>query len=183
MTEQLTWYLARAGGLVAWSALVLSVVLGLLLAGRLVPRGKGAWVQEVHRYLGGLASVFTAIHVLALVADTYVYFGWREIFLPFASEWEPGAVAAGVIGMYLLIAIEATSLAMQRLPRRLWRAVHQLSLPLFALATLHGFLAGEDASGATYMAITLGGCAVVGFLAVARRVFKPRGCRPSASFQ
>lgn len=174
MSEQLSWYLARAGGLVAWSALVMSVVLGLMLAGRLVPRGKAGWIQEVHQYLGGLATVFTAIHVLALVADNYVYFGWREIFVPFGSEWEPVAVAGGVIGFYLLIAIETTSLAMQRLPRWLWKAIHQLSLPLFVLSTLHGFLAGSDSSGSMYMTVTLGACAVVAVLAVARRVYRPR---------
>lgn len=177
MSEQLTWYLARAGGLVAWTALALAVILGLMLAGRLMPRGTGAWVREVHQFLGGLATVFTAIHIAALVGDNFVHFGWREVLIPFASEWEPGSVAVGVVGLYLLVAIEATSLAMRHLPRRLWRAVHQSSIPLFALSTVHGFMAGADASGAIYMAVTLGACVLVGALAVVRRVFKPRGRR------
>ena len=86
MSEQFSWYLARAGGLVAWTALAASIVLGLMLAGRLMPKGKGAWIQEVHQYLGGLATVFTGIHLAALVADNFVYFGWREILIPFASD-------------------------------------------------------------------------------------------------
>lgn len=177
MSEQFSWYLARAGGLVAWSALVASIILGLLLAGRLLPRGGGAWVQEVHQFLGGLATIFTGIHVAALVADNYVTFGLSEIFVPFASEWRPTAVAAGVVGMYLLIAIQATSLLRKHMPRRVWKAVHHTSLPLFALSTIHGFMAGADASGAVYMATTLGACGVVAALAVVRRVFKPRGRR------
>ena len=44
--------------------LVTASILGLMLAGRLMPKGKGAWVQEVHQYLGGLATVFTGIQYL-----------------------------------------------------------------------------------------------------------------------
>ena len=177
MSEQFSWYLARAGGLVAWTALALSVVLGLVLAGRLLPKGKSAWTQEVHQFLGGLATVFTAVHVLALVADNYVHFGWTETLVPFASEWRPGAVAAGIVAFYLLVAIEVTSLAVRRLPRRMWRTIHQSSLPLFLFATLHGFLAGADASGSLYMGLTLGACALIGVLALVRRLVRQR---PSA---
>ena len=177
MSEQFSWYLARAGGLVAWTALAASIVLGLMLAGRLMPKGKGAWIQEVHQYLGGLATVFTGIHLAALVADNFVYFGWREILIPFASDWEPAAVASGVVGLYLLIAIEGTSLIRDRMPRKVWKTVHHASLPLFVLSTLHGFMAGSDAAGTIYMAVTLGVCGLVGVLAVARRVLKPRSRR------
>ncbi len=177
MSEQISWYLARAGGLVAWSALAASAILGLVLAGKLIPRRNGPWVQEVHQYLGGLATTFTAIHLAALVADNYVYFGWKELFLPFASEWEPWSVAAGIVAFYALVAVEVTSLARRHLPRRLWKGVHHLSLPLFGFSTLHGFMAGEDASGNVYMAVTLGVCAAVGLTAMARHAFKPRGRR------
>ena len=174
MSDQFSWYLARAGGLVAWTALTLSVLLGLLLAGRLLPSSLAAWNREVHKFLGGLATIFTGVHVAALVADNFVHFGWAEIFVPMTSEWRPGAVAWGIVAMYLLLAVELTSLAMRKLPRRLWRAVHQTSIPLFAAGTLHGFMAGTDASGATYMSVTLIGCAAVSVLAVARRVWRPQ---------
>ena len=38
-----------------------------------------------------------------------------------------------VMGLYLLLSIEVTSLFMRRLPRRLWRAVHLSSYGLFVL--------------------------------------------------
>ena len=51
------------------------------------------WFTDLHRFLGGIAVVFTAIHVGALVADNYVYFGLREVLLPMASSWKPVPVA------------------------------------------------------------------------------------------
>ena len=52
------------------------------------------------------------------------------------SRYRPGAVAWGVVGFYLLVAIEITSFARHRLPRRLWRATHYLSFPLFPASTV-----------------------------------------------
>ena len=56
--------------------------------------------------LGGLAVMFTAIHLAALVADSYVHFGLADLTVPFASSWQPGAVALGVVAMWLLLAVE-----------------------------------------------------------------------------
>ncbi len=175
MSEQFSWYLARAGGIVAWTALVASVLFGLAVAGRFVPPPARPWAHDVHRYLGGLATIFTGVHLVGLVADNYVHFGIRELLVPFESEWEPGSVALGVVALYALVAVELTSLARRRLPKRLWRGVHLASFPLFAVATVHGLMAGADASGSAYMVLTLTGCTAVGFLTVARRVLRPRG--------
>jgi DMSO/TMAO reductase YedYZ heme-binding membrane subunit len=176
VSEQFWWYLARAGGSVAWLLLAASVGLGLLQAGKLVSRPAGrSWVAETHQFLGTLATVFTSIHLLALVADGYVHFGWSEIFIPMASEWQPGAVAAGVVAFWLLMAVEATSLAKRRLPRALWRTVHHLSIPMFILGTVHGVLAGTDTSAPFYLVVAgvLGLCLCAVF--VARLVGVRRG--------
>ena len=151
MNSQVWWFVARSSGIVAWALLTASVVWGLLLSTkvsstRLAARKlRPAWLLDLHRHLGGLAVIFTMIHLIGLVADSYVTFGWAEILLPMASEWKPGAVAFGVVSMYLLLAIEATSLAIRRLPRQLWRWIHRSSFALFAMATYHGIAAGTDA--------------------------------------
>ncbi len=154
------WYLARASGLIAWAVLAVSVLLGLVVAGRLTHKvPPPAWNLDLHRFLGGLGVIFMATHVLALVADSYVHFGWAEIFVPMASAWKPGAVTWGVAALYLLLAVEATSLLKRRLPLRLWRAVHLCSAPLFAVVTVHGIVAGTDAT--TTIAIALGSAVLV----------------------
>ena len=46
--------------------------------------------------------------------------------------------------MWLLVAVEATSLAMKRIPRRYWRWIHLSSYAVFLLTSLHAAFAGTD---------------------------------------
>lgn len=169
MNPQTWWYVARSSGIVAWALVTASVVLGLWLSLRLSKKlPRPAWTLDLHRFVGGLAVVFAGIHLAGLVADSYVAFGIRELFVPFASGWKPGAVALGIVGLYLLLAVEVTSLLMKRLPRRLWRGVHFSSYALFVVATAHLLLAGTDAGSAYLHWSALVACTVVGFLTAAR---------------
>lgn len=179
----LAWYTARSAGLVAWVLLTASTCWGLGLSGRMFAGRKPRphWVLDLHRYLGGLAAAFTGVHVAGVVADTYLHFGVADVLVPFASSWRPAAVAWGVVGLWLLVAVEATSLARRWLPRTLWRRVHYLSLPLFAFATLHGLTAGSDTTSRVGVVAAVGASAFVAAL-VAARWQGPHSDR-SAAFQ
>jgi predicted ferric reductase len=145
MANQLWWYTARAGGLVAWALVTASVLWGLLLSTKLLgKRPRPNWILDLHRFLGGAAVVFTAIHVGSIVGDSYVHFGLTEILVPFTGSWHPAAVAWGVIGLYLLATVEITSLLRSRLSKRAWKMTHILSFPLFVTATAHAVTAGTD---------------------------------------
>jgi DMSO/TMAO reductase YedYZ heme-binding membrane subunit len=97
-----------------------------------------------------LTVSFVAIHLIALVADSYVHFTLIDLAVPFASDWKPGAVALGVIATWLLVAVELTSLAMRRLPKRIWRAIHLSSYAVFWLTSIHAALTGTDRSRRLY---------------------------------
>ena len=147
MNKQLWWYVARSGGIVAWALLAGSVLWGLALSTKVLRgRPRPNWILDLHRFLGGLALLFTGIHVIGLVLDSYVHFGPTEVLVPFASAWHPVAVAWGVIAIYLLIAVELTSLARKKISKRAWRMTHYLSFPLFLLTTVHALSAGTDRS-------------------------------------
>ena len=119
LTTKLSWYVARSSGLIAWALVTASILWGLALSSRLVRRrGVPAWLLALHKYLGTLSIVFVTIHLLALAADNYVSFGWSELFIPMATKWRPGPTAWGIVGFYLLAAIQVTSWLMRRLPRR-----------------------------------------------------------------
>lgn len=181
MKAQLWWDVARATGVVGWALLAAAVIWGLLLSTRLV-RGRPtpAWLLDMHRFLGGGAVIFTSLHLTGLVADTYVHFGAADLLVPFASSWRPGAVALGVVSLYLLVAIELTSLLMRRLPRRVWRKIHLTSFGLFWAATYHFILAGTDAGNAlARWGINLTAAAVV-FLTLVR-ILAPRRARKSGA--
>jgi predicted ferric reductase len=145
MKSQLWWYTARSAGIVAWALVSASVLWGLVLSTKVFgKRPRPNWVLDLHRFLGGAAVVFTAIHVASIVLDSYVDFGFIDILVPFTSSWHPVAVAWGIVGLYLLLAVEVTSLLRKRLSKRAWRAMHYASFPLFALATTHALSAGTD---------------------------------------
>jgi predicted ferric reductase len=182
LNSKLSWYAARASGLIAWAVVTLSILWGLALSTRLLRRrGVPAWLLDLHKFLGTLSIVFVAVHVGALWADNFVYFGPRELFVPFASAWRTGAVAWGIAATYLLVAVQLTSWAMKRLPRKVWHRVHVMSIPMFVFSTVHGFTSGADNRNLAvqWVALTAG---LLVFLLVAFRVLAPRrGARRSAS--
>jgi predicted ferric reductase len=163
LSAHLWWYVARAGGLVAWALVVASCAWGLLHATRALGRKPSpAWMLSTHRYLSALALAFVAVHVVAIIADGYVQFGVVDVLVPMASAWHPLAVAWGILGMYLLVIVEATSLTRQRIPPRAWRGIHLLSYVVLASATIHLLAAGTDANALLPTASTvLIGVAVV----------------------
>ena len=109
--------------------LTASVLCGILIPAKLSARQRPAWSLDLHRGLAGLTLGFVALHLAALVADSYVQFGLADLVIPFASEWKPLPVALGVVSMWLLIVVHATSMAMKHLPRRMWRRIHMASYP------------------------------------------------------
>lgn len=155
INEQLWWYVARSGGITALVLTGLSVIWGLALSTK-VMNGAPApkWLLALHRRLGALSVIFTAIHVIALIADSYVSFGLADVLIPFASDWKPGAVAWGIVSMYLLIAVQVSSMLMKRIPRKVWKAIHLSTWLLFWTGLIHGITAGTDAAHPVYVAVT-----------------------------
>jgi predicted ferric reductase len=159
---------ARAAGLVSWGLLAAATLWGLALSTRaLGKRPRPNWLLDMHRWLGGSALAFTGVHVLALLLDQYVHFGPMQILVPFASTWHPVAVAWGVVSLYLLLAVELTSLARARISKRAWRRVHTASFVLFVTATVHGLASGTDMRSPLFRLVTLAVVTLVaGFTAI-----------------
>jgi methionine sulfoxide reductase heme-binding subunit len=180
MNPQLSWYLTRSSGMVAWIALVASLVLGVLLATRVLkPADRPAWLLAMHRWLAGIAIVTTALHLVTLVADSYVHFSWAELLVPGASRWKPLAVAVGVVSLYLLAAVQITSMMMRRLPRRAWKAVHLGSYALVWAVSVHAGLAGTDVTNRVYQAVALA-LLIAAVSATIVRVLTPARARAGA---
>ena len=162
MHTTLLWYTARAAGIVTWALLAASVLWGLALSTRVLRgRPRPAWLLDLHRFLGGAAVVFLAVHIVTIVFDTYVHFGLVEVLVPLTGSWRPEGVAWGIVAMYLLVAVELTSLARARLPKRVWDSSHYIAFPLFLFASIHALTAGTDrAAPALRVAVFAAGAAV-----------------------
>jgi hypothetical protein len=139
------WYINRSAGLVAWALLSASTIFGLLLSSKLLGRKvRPNWLLDLHRGLSGLSVIFVGVHVAGAIGDNYIHFGAADVLVPFASGWRAGAMAWGVVGLYLLAAVEISSLLRRHLSKATWRRIHFLSFPLFVSATAHGITAGTE---------------------------------------
>ena len=182
MSGTFPWYVARAAGLVSWALLAVATLWGLALSTRaLGDRPRANWLLDLHRWLGGTALAFTGVHVVALLADQYVHFGVADVLVPFASSWHLVAVAWGVVAAYLLLAVELTSLARNRLSKRAWRRVHTASFVLFVVATIHGLTAGTDTRSVMARTLALAVATVFAGLTAIRvtDVLRPPAAAPS----
>ena len=89
-------------------------------------------------------------------------------------------MAWGIAGMYLLAAVELTSLARPRVPRRVWRRVHYAGFAVYALTTVHGLTAGTDARAPAFLAANAVVAALVAGL-TASRVAAARAPAPAGA--
>lgn len=143
----MTWYVARAGGMLAYLLLSSSVVAGLLLSGRArLKHWPRFAVEDVHRFLGLLAGAFIVIHGGALLVDSFLPFSLGQLLLPGTAPYRPLPVALGVVAAELLAALALTNHYRQRIPYRLWRRAHYLNFAAWLLALVHGLTAGTDAT-------------------------------------
>jgi predicted ferric reductase len=176
MNPQTWWFVIRASGLVAYTLVSLTVIVGLLLSTRVLGRRPPPpdWVLDWHRFVGGLGLVFTVLHMLSLLIDDYIQFRIVDLFLPFVASWRPGALALGVVAFYMAVAVQLTSLVRHRMPAGWWLRVHQLSVPLFVVATAHLLLAGTDADHPLVL-LTVGGLSGAVLLLLWFRLPAPTG--------
>ena len=149
----LTWYVARSAGIVAYLLLSTSVVLGILMSAR----AKFTWprfaVQEVHRFLAILTGVFLALHGLALLADRVVPISIMQLVIPFQTSYRPFGVGLGITSALLLLAVSLSNLVRTRLPFRVWRRIHYVTLAVWLTATAHGLLSGTDRQDFWFIAL------------------------------
>ena len=139
------WYLARSSGITAWVLLVASLVMGTMASGRLTDRsGSRRWLLDLHPWVSGLALSAVVLHILAIVADSYVKISLQQAVVPFTSPWRSSAVAWGAIAFWLMVAVQGTSLIRNSMPKKFWHGIHMSSYVLAVLATLHAVLTGSD---------------------------------------
>jgi len=182
VTNQVWWFAARASGVVAWVLATASVLWGLALSTRAFGRRlRGPWLLDLHRFLGALTVVFVGVHLAGLLLDDYVQFDLVDLAVPLASSWKPVAVGWGVVALYLLLAVELTSLARRWLPRRVWHTVHLGSYGLYLFATVHLWMAGTDHDNLLMRVAVATSAGLVVFFTVFRWVGRADDYRASPS--
>ncbi|MEN9620169.1 MAG: hypothetical protein RL499_362 [Actinomycetota bacterium] len=148
------WYVTRSSAVLAWVLMTVAVLWGITLSTRIF-RGADnpAWLQDLHRFLGGTAVILTLIHMVSLMLDPWLAMPLDQLLIPLIAEYRPLPVALGILSFYVLVAVQISSLVKNRLPQRFWKAVHYLSYVAVLAVAIHGAYAGTDAGAAWYQAV------------------------------
>jgi hypothetical protein len=155
------WIVGRACGLGAYVALTALVVLGMWLRHPWRARFTRPHIEgqlRVHAALGSGCVALLGGHLVSLALDKYAGVGWIGTVVPGTATYRPVAVALGVIGCYLVVAIAITARAGGRIVGRQWLPVHRVALPAWSLAWFHGLLSGTDAPRLRLFYIATGLC-------------------------
>lgn len=157
------WYVTRATGIVATVLMLASLVWGFLFSARETgTRLRPVWWLDLHKGLGGLAMVFTVVHLVTAFADSDLGVSLATVLVPGAADTTTAAFTWGVLAFYGLAVAVFTSWPKMLFRRRTWRMVHLLSVPATALACVHAYEIGSDAHSAAFrilMPVAVG-CAV-----------------------
>src|SRR3954471_21921346 len=87
-SDSLAWYSSRVLGFLAYGALAISVVYGLLLSTALLDRiAHRAVSLTLHQDLSAIAIGLTGLHGALLALDTYVPQTVRQLVIPFAGPY------------------------------------------------------------------------------------------------
>jgi len=174
------WYTTRATGIVALVLLSLTLVLGILTAGRAKSRSWPAFAQaDLHKRVSLLAMVFLTVHVVTAVLDTYVHVGWLALLVPFVSHYSPAWTGLGTVSLDLMVAVAVSSALRQRISARTWRGIHWLAYGSWPVAMAHAL--GEGTDGLTlWMVVIAGVCIAAVLVSLAWRVSDHRRSRERA---
>jgi len=163
------WFVSRATGFAAFTALALDVIVGLLVSTKAGDR----WVTrahaiDLHGWLSPVALALVIGHASILIVDGYIRFDLLDLVVPFVAPYRPLAVGIGVIAAYLALVVHASFGLRRRLGIRTWRRLHYLSFAAFVASSLHAMLAGSDWSRPWAVALHGSLLAIVGALVAYR---------------
>lgn len=142
---QAPWFISRAAGLVTFALLSLSVVMGLLMSSKSSAFMSRPLAYELHTFLSSLALWLVAIHVGALLFDSFVRFTPLELLLPFSSSYERFWTGLGGVAAWTSIVVVASFAFRRRIGYANWRRLHFLSFAAYAIGFAHGLANGPDA--------------------------------------
>ena len=146
-TDHLWWLAGRASGIVALILISASVLLGLGMASKLFRKpGLPRKLNALHEQLAVAGLIAIGVHGVTLLGDSFLHPGIAGITVPFAIDYRPGYVAAGIGAGYLAAALGLSYYARRKVGTKRWRNAHRWIVVAWALAIVHTLGAGTDAA-------------------------------------
>lgn len=163
------WYITRAAAATAYALLVAVVALGIALGFRGFEGMVRGWrIYDLHQVLTLVMLGFTGLHLATLFFDPFKPFALVQLAWPLAEAYRPLWTALGVLALYLLLLVTASSYLRRALGNQMWFLLHLLSYAAFILVTLHGIFGGTDTTTPWMLGIYTGSSALVLLLTLGR---------------
>lgn len=167
--SSLPWLFERLFAFMAYIAMAMSVVYGLLLSTKLLDAIAHRPVNfTLHQDLAALGLGMAAIHAVLLGLDASMPFSVAQMLVPGAAPYAPLAVGAGQASLYLMALVTASFYVRRHIGQRAWRMLHYATFLAFAGSTAHGIAAGTDSSAPWAQWLYLASMTIVAFLLVFR---------------
>jgi methionine sulfoxide reductase heme-binding subunit len=181
-SEHSFWLVSRSAGVVALVLVAASVLIGLTLAAGLGgPPARRRALVAFHEQTALAALVAIALHGVALLPDEFLKPGVTGILVPFAIDYRPAYVAAGIVGGYLAALLGLSFYVRRRIGGKRWRNLHRATPVVYVLGLVHTLGAGTDAGSTWLRAFMLATAVPAAALLVARiRKHKQPKRRPAA---
>jgi sulfoxide reductase heme-binding subunit YedZ len=163
------WLASRSAAIVAFVLITVSVVLGLLMASKLIARpGLKRNLVKVHEQVALAALVAIGAHGVLLLGDAWLNPGITGITIPFTLEYRPVWTGMGILAGYLALVLGPTFYWRRKIGARRWRQIHRATVVVFVLAVAHSLGSGTDGASTWFRVMVLGSAAVVLVLFVLR---------------
>ncbi|MGK2878268.1 MAG: ferric reductase-like transmembrane domain-containing protein [Solirubrobacterales bacterium] len=176
-TQHIWWIASRASGIVAVILLTYTMLIGLMMGGKLVQRltgrpGRGALavkqLLQTHEMASIAALIAIAVHGVTLLGDSYLHPTPAQIALPFTIDYRSFYVGLGIIGGYVAFALGLSFYFRSRIGTSRWKKMHRWTIAAYALSVGHALGAGTDAGSAWFNYPLLGSAGLVAIMFLVR---------------
>ena len=180
-SKYLFWITTRAAGTAALVLASASVGLGLAMATGVLKRW-GADRRIVHEILSLSVIAAIAVHVLSLLADSYLHASVVDVTVPFVFSYKTLATSIGIIAGWGLVLLGLSYYARRWIGQRRWRSMHRFTALVWVLGLVHAFTEGTDSGQLWFIALIVISAAPAAVLLLVRYLKdedrKPAAARP-----
>jgi methionine sulfoxide reductase heme-binding subunit len=163
------WLASRSAGIVAFLLITTAVVIGLLMASKLIKRpGLKRKLVKVHEQVALAALAAIGLHGVLLLGDAYLNPGVTGITIPFTLAYRPVWTGLGICAGYLALLLGPSFYWRRRIGARRWRQIHRATVVVFVLAVAHSLGSGTDGASTWFRVMVLGSATLVLALVVTR---------------
>jgi sulfoxide reductase heme-binding subunit YedZ len=175
-SKYLFWITTRAAGTAALILASATVGVGLATATGVLKRG-GADRRVIHEVLSLSAIAAILVHVLSLLADSYLHATVLDVTVPFVFSYKTLATSIGIVAGWGIVLLGLSYYARRRIGQRRWRSLHRFTALVWVLGLVHAFAEGSDAGQWWFVAL-IGIAAAPAVVLLGFRILQGRGARP-----